>query len=70
MPSPHPSDLIFAMTFLLLTAPLLCPHLTVDPWAAFIRKLEQLRRDRLVKKSALIEQRMKKYWVIDMRKLR
>jgi hypothetical protein len=66
----HLQCLSVTLMLAVLTASMLFPHLPFDPWTALVRRLRRFRSERRARKSVLIEQRMKKYWVIDMRKLR
>ena len=67
---PYHLSYFVPVVFMLLTMSIFRPDLTPDLWLALTRMFERRRAERLARKSALVEQKMKKYWVIDMRKLR
>ncbi len=70
MPAYHLSCLALPVMFTVLTASLLRPDLALRLWLSFTDLLERRKARRLTRMSRLIEDKMKKYWVIDMRKLR
>lgn len=57
--------ILMYLTFFIVT-----PGFALDLWLAIVRVFERRRSERLARKSRQHAEKMKKYWVIDMRKLR
>jgi len=61
------APMLFALSF--MTTMLLSPDTSHCLWQAVTRLIEERRAMRLAKKSAELDAKLKKYWVVDMRDL-
>lgn len=62
--------LVFLLAMLsTLTLPLAFPYASAGLWRSFINTVEHRRAMRRERISRELDARLKKYWVIDMRKL-
>ena len=66
----HLQSLVLYIMLTAFTFSIVAPDLALDLWLAFLGVLERHKARMLARKNRQLDDKMKKYWVIDMRRLR